>query len=399
METLIYGGPMFTAENDHMQLGWAALIADDHITAVGPLDELNARAPHATRLDVGQRTILPGLVDAHRHLIGPSAAEITPELIASGAILGVRVAHDTLAAGITTVRDPGCKHDAIFELKRAINAGLVPGPTIYAAGRNPTGQAAPRTWRNHYVRGPWEMRQAVRELARDGADWIKLVVSHTTPASGWKFCQRYLTDEEIRAAVDETHALGMRISAHTEGLEAARSLVNEGADAIEHGTVLDDDLARRMADQGTFLVPTLWLYTHDYDPTTTTPDQLEAYRAFEAEHSRSFQRALQAGVPIAVGTDAITDLPPADCLVIELELMQAHGMNTATALRAATTGGAGVLGLADRLGRLAPGYQADVIAVNGNPLKDLRALTHVDLVVQRGQVRISKLAFTPTPGG
>ena len=377
METLIYGGPMFTAENDHMQLGWAVLIADEHITAVGPLDELNARAPNATRLDVGRRTILPGLIDAHRHLIGPSAAEITPGLIASGAILGVRVAQDTLTAGITTVRDPGCKHDAIFELRRAIHAGLVPGPAIYAAGRNPTGQAAPRTWRNHYVRGPWEMRQAVRELARDGADWIKLVASHTTPASGWKFCQRYLTDEEIQAAVDETHALGMRISAHTEGLEAARSLVNAGADAIEHGTVLD---------------------THDYDPATTTPDQLEAYRAFEAEHSRGFQRALQAGVSIAVGTDAITDLPLADCLVIELELMHAHGMNTPAALRAATVGGAGVLGQADRLGRLAPGYLADVIAINGDPLKDLRALTQVDLVIQRGQICISKLAPTSTMG-
>lgn len=398
METLIYGGPMFTAENDHLRLGWAILIADGFITAVGPLAELSARAPNATRLDVGQRTILPGLIDAHRHLIGPSAAEITPELIASGAILGVRVAQDTLAAGITTVRDPGCKHDAIFELKRAINAGLIPGPTIYAAGRNPTGQAAPRTWRNHYVRGPWEMRQAVRELARDGADWIKLVVSHTTPASGWKFCQRYLTDEEVQAAVDETHALGMRLSAHTEGLDAAWSLVNAGADAIEHGTVLDDDLTRRMADQGTFLVPTLWLYTHDYNPATTTSDQLKAYRAFEAEHSRGFERALQAGVPIAVGTDAITDLPPSDCLVVELELMQSHGMSVAAALRAATVGGAGVLGLADRLGRLAPGHQADVIAVNGNPLEDLRALTQVELVLQRGQVRISKLPSASTRG-
>jgi len=398
METLIYGGPMFIGDSDHLKVGWAVLITDGLITAVGPVEELSARAPQATRLDVGQRTILPGLIDAHRHLIGPSAAEITPELIASGAILGVRVAQDTLTAGITTVRDPGCKHDAIFELRRAIHAGLVPGPAIYAAGRNPTGQAAPRTWRNHYVRGPWEMRQAVRELARDGADWIKLVASHTTPASGWKFCQRYLTDEEIQAAVDETHALGMRISAHTEGLEAARSLVNAGADAIEHGTVLDDDLVRRMADLGTFLVPTLWLYTHDYDPATTTPDQLEAYRAFEAEHSRGFQRALQAGVSIAVGTDAITDLPLADCLVIELELMHAHGMNTPAALRAATVGGAGVLGQADRLGRLAPGYLADVIAINGDPLKDLRALTQVDLVIQRGQICISKLAPTSTMG-
>ena len=207
-----------------------------------------------------------------------------------------------------------------------------------------------------------------------------------------------MTDEEIQAAVDETHALGMRISAHTEGLEAARSLVNAGADAIEHGTVLDDDLVRRMADLGTFLVPTLWLYTHDYDPATTTPDQLEAYRAFEAEHSRGFQRALQAGVSIAVGTDAITDLPLADCLVIELELMHAHGMNTPAALRAATVGGAGVLGQADRLGRLAPGYLADVIAINGDPLKDLRALTQVDLVIQRGQICISKLAPTSTMG-
>jgi imidazolonepropionase-like amidohydrolase len=183
----------------------------------------------------------------------------------------------------------------------------------------------------------------------------------------------------------------MRISAHTEGLDAARALIAAGADAIEHGSSLDDEAVRRMADQDMVLVPTLWLFTHDYDPATMTPAHLDSYRLFAAEHTRSFQRALRAGVKVAVGTDAVTDLPPADCLVTEMELMQAHGMSTAAVLRAATTGGAGVLGLADQIGRLAAGFQADVIAIAGDPLLELRALTRVDLVMQRGRLVISNL--------
>ena len=341
-------------------------------------------------------TLLPGLVDAHRHMIGASAVEVTPDLIAYGAITGVRVAQETLSAGITTVRDPGCKHAGIFALKQAIAAELIPGPVIYASGPNPTGRAAPSAWRNRYVSGPWEMRQAVRELAHDGADWIKLVVSQATSESHWRCFIRYLTDSEIRAAVDEAHALGMKISAHTEGLDAARSLIDAGADALEHASYLDEESVQRMAEQGMFLVPTLWLFTHNYDSSKMTPTLLGAYRRYQDGHSESFQRALQAGVKIAAGTDAVTPLPPADCLVIELELMQNYGMERAAALRAATTGGAGVLGLSQHLGQLKAGYQADVIAVNGNPLADLRALTQVDLVMQRGNVVISKLATSTT---
>ncbi|MFZ4848975.1 MAG: amidohydrolase family protein [Caldilinea sp.] len=391
MESILSGGPIFTAQDDQLHHNWAIHIQGEKIAAVGPLEELLSCAPAAQRVDVGGRTLLPGLVDAHRHVIGASAADVTPELIAYGAITGVRVAQETLAAGITTVRDPGCKHAGIFALKRAIADGLIPGPAIYASGPNPTGGAAPSTWRNRYVCGPWEMRQAVRELARDGADWIKLVVSQATPESNWQKCIRYLTDLEIRAAVEEAHALDMKISAHTEGLDAARSLIDAGADALEHASYLDEEAAERMAQQGMFLVPTLWLFTHNYDSSSTPPDQLDAYRRYQDGHSESFQRALRAGVKIAAGTDAVTPLPPADCLVVELELMQTHGMAVAAILQAATAGGAGVLGLNHSLGQLAVGCQADVIAVNGNPLADLRALTQVDWVMQRGRIVLSTL--------
>jgi len=397
METLLYGGPIFTAQDDQLHHNWAIRIQGEKIAAVGPLQELLSHTPAARHVDVNGRTLLPGLVDAHRHMIGASAADITSEFIAYGAITGVRVAQETLAAGITTVRDPGCKHAGIFALKRAIADELIPGPTIYASGPNPTGGAAPSSWRNRYVCWPWEMRQAVRELARYVAAWVKLVVSQATCESNWRRCIRYLTDIEIQAAVEEAHALDMRISAHTEGLDAARALIDAGADALEHASYLDEESVERMAQQGMFLVPTLWLFTHNYDPPQMTPALLDAYRRYQDGHSASFQSALQAGVRIAAGTDAVTPLPPADCLVTELELMQTHGMTRAAVLHAATAGGAGVLGLGQHLGQLAAGYQADVIAVNGNPLADLRVLTQVDWVMQRGRVFISKLDAKPQP--
>jgi imidazolonepropionase-like amidohydrolase len=391
MKTIIYGGPVFTGLGEHLERDLAILVEDDKIEAVGPLAQLVQMVPEAHGIDVKGRTILPGLVDAHRHIISVTEHEVTPELIVLGAIEGVRVAHETLSMGITTVRDPGCKHNGIFRMKQAIDEGLVPGPTVYPTGPNPTGSAAPQSWRNYFIQGPWGMRQAVRELKRNGAQWIKLVVSVDSRVSGWHRTDWFLTPEEIKAGVEESRALGLPVSGHVEGLAPAYAVVEAGFSAIEHGTAVDEKLAEVMAHKRVFYVPTLLAYSASLEqwerPLQT--EETEAFQAWVAGHRRSFQRALAAGVPIAVGTDMYR-VPPLDCYVRELELMIGNGMAPAAALRAATSTGAAILGVEDKFGVLAPGMKADLIAVNGNPLENIRALLNVDLVVKRGKEFISK---------
>ena len=391
MRTIIYGGPVFTGLGDHLEKDCAVLIRDDKIDAVGPPARLIQMAPEAHGIDVKGRTILPGLIDAHRHIISVTEAEVTPELIVLGTIEGVRVCHETLSMGITTVRDPGCKHNGIFRMKQAIDEGFVPGPTLYPAGPNPTGSAAPQSWRNWFVQGPWAMRQAVRELKRSGARWIKLVVSVDSRESGWRRTDWFLTPEEIKAGAEEAQALGLKVSGHVEGLAPAYAVTEAGFNAIEHGTVLDDKLAAIMAQKRVFYVPTLLAYSASLEQweKPLQPEESEAFHAWVGEHKRSFKRALAAGVPIAVGTDMYR-VPPLDCYVNELELMIESGMSSAAALRAATATGAALLGEESKFGVLAPGMKADLIAVEGNPLENIRALLNIALVVKHGKEFVSR---------
>jgi imidazolonepropionase-like amidohydrolase len=386
MRTIIYGGPVFTGLGEHLEKDLAILMQSDKIDAVGSLARLIQMAPEAHGIDVKGRVILPGLIDAHRHIISVTDHEATPELIVLGTIEGVRVAHEALSMGITTVRDPGCKHNGIFKMKQAIDEGFVPGPTVYPTGPNPTGSAAPQSWRNYFIQGPWAMRQAVRELRRSGARWIKLVVSVDSRESGWRRTDWFLTPEEIKAAVEEARALGLAVSGHVEGLAPAHAVVEAGFSAIEHGTVLDEALAETMAKKGVFYVPTLLAYSASLEQweKPLRSEESEAFHAWVSEHKRSFQRAVAAGVPIAVGTDMYR-VPPLDCYVRELVLMVESGMSPAAALRAATATGAAILGEENEFGTLVPGMKADLIAVEGNPLEDIHALLKVDLVIKHGK--------------
>lgn len=389
MKTLIHGGPIFTGQDAQLKEGYGVLIDDQLVEAVEPLAQLGSVSEV---INVHGRTILPGFVDAHRHIIGLTEFEVTTDLIVSGVLDGVRVASEALEAGITTVRDPGCKHNGIFEMKRAIDSDRIPGPNLYPAGPNPTGAAGPKDWRNLFVCGPWEIRQAVRELKRNGALWIKLVVSVDDRQSRWQRTDWCLSEEEIQAAVSEARLLGLRVSGHVEGLEPARAVVAAGFSAIEHGTVVDESLAETMAQRGVFYVPTLWGFgsASDQWEMPLQPEEREAFANRVAEHRRSFQRALHAGVPIAVGTDAYR-LPPPDCFVQELELFIQNGMTNFQALKAATANGAALLGEGDKFGFLAPGMRADLIAVRGNPLDDIRACTRVDFVMKKGKKYVSKI--------
>ncbi len=385
MKVLLYGGPIFTGLELQSQNDLAVLIEGSQISAVGKASELLPANTDAEIIDLQGRTLMPGMVDAHRHMIGLTDVVVDTDLIVTGAIEGVWVAINTLRSGITTVRDPGCKHMGVFTLKRMINEGFIPGPHVYAAGPNPTGTAAPEGWRNVWVDGETEIRHAVRELKRKGVDWIKFVFSCQSRTDLWSRTEKFLTFEELKAGVEEAHEYGYRVSGHVEGLEGAQQAVAAGFDAIEHGTVIDEDLAKVMVEKGVFYVPTLYAFnTMTVQEEPLKPHEQIAYDARAAEHKRSFQRALAAGVKIAVGTDMYRQ-PPSDVFVNEMRMLTKFGMSNAQALQAATVRGAELLGEEKIFGSLSQGLRADMIVVNGDPLQDLGALLHIDLVIKSGQ--------------
>lgn len=385
-QLLLVNCELFTGLEVLSEAGQAVLVEDGQIKSVGEKGSLTSAFPDAQKIDLQGHFLMPGLVDAHRHLIGYTEAKATIDVIVTGAVEGVRVAADSLKSGITTIRDPGCKHLGVLTLKRLINDGFIPGPHIYTAGPNPTGTAAPESWRNMWVDGTNEMRHAVRELKRNGVDWIKFVVSCQSRKDLWSRTDTFLTLDELKAGVDEAHQYGYRVSGHVEGLEGARSAVDAGFSAIEHGTVIDEALAKKMAELGVFYVPTLYAFdSMSVQEEPLMPQEEIAFNERAAEHKRSFQRALAAGVKIAVGTDMYR-IPPLDAFLNEIKMLVKHGMSNAQALQAATVVGAEVLGLRKLFGAIAPGLRADLITIHGNPLENLDALSQVSMVMKAGEI-------------
>ena len=380
---IFFGGLVYTGIKEGLQDGLAVLVENGRIAAVDQESVLLEAYSDGKQVDLKGKTLMPGMVDTHRHLIGLTDIVVDTDLIVTGAVEGVRVAQDALRSGITTIRDPGCKHMGVFTLKRLINEGFIPGPHIYAAGPNPTGAAAPEGWRNMWVDGEVEIRHAVRELKRYGVDWIKLLVSAQSRRDLWSRTDKFLTFEELQAGVNEAHQYGYRVSGHVEGLDGAQMAVEAGFSAIEHGTVVDEALAERMAELGVFYVPTLFAFdTMSEQEDPLLPHEVEPFNTRAAEHKRSFQRALDAGVKIAVGTDMYR-LPPMDSYINELRMLTQYGMSNAQALHAATYNGAAILGKENEFGTIAPGMRADLIVVDGNPVNDLACLLNIVLVIKK----------------
>lgn len=366
------------------------VVERQRIVGVAPVSELPDESDART-IDVAGRHVLPGLIDSHFHLMSRSQPEISDDRVTLSAIEGVQTARQAIEAGVTTVRDPGCKHRGIYALREEIASGRVVGPRAMVAGPNVTGSHAAAEWRNAFADGPDEVRKVVRKAILAGADFVKLVLSHEPPERGWSVLVRYLTDEEIAAAVSEAHALDRRVGCHCEGLEPARAAVDAGMDCIDHGTVIDEELAQRMAERGTALVPTLWAYSTRTQVGWGVFDRVESARyeeAFLAEHRASFRYALEAGVMIGAGSDSIVEIPETDATVCELEALRDAGMAPVDVLRAGTINGATILGIEEETGSLDAGKRADVIAVDGNPLDDLRVLERPSLVVKDGNALV-----------
>jgi len=350
-------------------------------------------------VDLGGLTLMPGLINCHVHLCMAGDADpartLADESYAATVVSAVVHAQRTVEAGVTTVRDLGGREYAEIAVRDGVRAAVIPGPRVLCAGRAIciTGGHG---WRlvGRQADGPDDLRRAVREQLRAGADVIKLVATGGVMTPGVDPRAAQLTLDELRAGVDEAHRARRRAAAHAMADEGIAWCLDAGIDTIEHGVFLTESLAARMAQQGTALVATL-VAPHaivEGGLAAGIPEfAVQKSIALRERHLESFRLAMRAGVTIAAGTDAGTPLNPHGTLVPELSLMVGAGMEPLQALRAATSVAARVLALQDETGTIAPGLAADLIAVEGDPASDVKALDAIRLVLAGGRTVVSRL--------
>jgi imidazolonepropionase-like amidohydrolase len=357
--------------------------------------------PPPCAIDLAGRTVLPGLIDAHAHVsqdtdrspgFGPPRAlhgdePRPPEL---GYFVLAAMARVLLEAGITTVRDVGGYGGEAIVLRQAVELGIVPGPRILSCGRILSATSPGAVIFGTMYRaadGPWEMRKAVREQIRDGADYIKIMATGARSVVREDPEPAQMTRDEVAAVVEEAHRMGYRVAAHAEGLGGARIAVEEGVDTIEHGLSLHraPELLARMAQQGTVLVPTLSTFVDLAERFVDEfPVRLVEQAKRQADDAHATLRAAHAaGVTLAMGYDS----GPPGANATELVRMAAGGIGASAAIRAATLGSAQALGIADEVGTIAVHRAADLLVVDGDPLADPAILvdpTRRWLVLQAG---------------
>jgi imidazolonepropionase-like amidohydrolase len=364
-------------------------------------DATGERVPDGA-VDLGGRTLLPGLVDAHVHLssdvsrspgLGPPPRREgePPRPRELGYFVLANSARALLGAGITTVRDVGSYDDEALVLREAIRLGLTDGPRVLSCGRilsatAPGGRIFGSMYRE--ADGPDELRKAVREQLRRGADFVKVMATGARSVVGEDPEPAQLTRPELGAVVEEAHRMGVRVAAHAEGLGGVRLAVQEGVDTIEHGLSLHREpaLLERMAEGGIVLVPTLSTF-HDLAErfaAAFAPVLVEQAKRQREEAYRTLAAARAAGVVLAMGHDSG---PPGDDAA-ELVRMVEGGLSPLAAIAAATSGAARALGLHEEVGVVEPGKVADLVVVDGDPLADIQVLGDralLWLVVQAGR--------------
>jgi imidazolonepropionase-like amidohydrolase len=356
-------------------------------------------APSGTTLRLDGLTLLPGLINCHVHLCFGGEADpgtaMVKEPFAATVIKAAMRARQTVEAGVTTVRDLGGRDYAELSVRDAVRSGTIPGPRVLCAGKGIciTGGHG---WQliGREADGPDEVRKAVREQLRAGADVIKIFATGGVMTPGVDPNSAQLTLDEVAAAIEEARKAGRRTAAHAQGSDGIANCLEGGITTIEHGIFLTEALCRRMARDGVALVPTL-IAPHaivEGGVAAGIPEfAVRKSLAVRDRHSESFQMALRLGVPIAAGTDAGTPLNPHGSLVPELELMVKGGLAPLAAITSATATAARVLGLEGETGRIAPGLAADLLAVAGNPAERIQALDDVRLVLAAGRTAVDRL--------
>jgi imidazolonepropionase-like amidohydrolase len=363
-------------------------IEDGRISAVVPVKGSRDSA------SFGDTTILPGLVDAHVHLVFEASPDINalvqPDTTAAGALRSAANARLHLAAGVTTVRDLGSPDGIVVDVASSVGTPLLPDtPGILATGQVLTVTGGHGYFMRREVDGEDAFRRGVRAEIKRGAGAIKVI------ATGGVITRQGLpgatatTLDELRAAVEEAHNAGLRVAAHAHGTEGIKRAIEAGVDTIEHASYLDDKALELFLEHGAWMVSTLLaserLMPHLEDPAMPAHVR-EKIQDHTAREAASLEWAVTAGVRIAAGTDAGTGYNPHGGLPEQVSLLERHGMSREHALAAATAGSAQAIGLADSAGRIAAGYPADLLVVNGDPLVDLAALQDVGAVYVGGRL-------------
>ena len=399
--TVIHAGSLIDGTSATARRDQAIVVRGGRIESVGAWSAASVPAG-ATVIDLSGSTVLPGLIDAHTHiLLDPAGADYDEQLlkqsVAFRAARATALARRFLEQGFTTIRDVETEGAGYADvgIKQAIERGYVAGPRMFVCTRaiSSTGGYSldgyapdvdvPRG--AQLIDGPVEARKAAREQLSNGADWIKVYMNHRSwvDAKGNLVSQPTLTLEELKAIVDEAHGWGRKVACHAYNGVGLHRALDGRCDSIEHGLDLDDAAVAQMVRQGTWLVPTMMPYFYEWAPEGTPAGAKDRKRA--EVHGPSLRKALKAGVKIAFGTDA-GSFPWSEPLAKEFGYMVKEGMTPMAAIQSATGRSGEMLGMPGVLGVVAPGAFADVVAVTGDPLANVEALQAVTFVMKDGKV-------------
>ncbi len=398
--TVIHAGALVVDAESQPRGPSTITVTDGKIVSVA--DGFTAAPVQAVTVDLKDKTVVPGMVDLHVHLTGDPGGDFWKGAVEPDewdVVVGAKNARLTALAGFTTVREAGSGPASAFSLRRGTAEGFIDGPRIVAAGPSLAivgGHGDVSGFRPEVnelldsgftCTGAVECAEKVRLASQNGADIIKITATGGVLSQQGRGLEAHFTSAEMKSIADTAHSLGLKVMAHAHGARGIEAAARAGIDSIEHGTYLDEAAARAIKDNGTVLVPTLMAFkgvTERLGQGVYTPVVEDKIRDV-AETARVFMgKALRWGVPIAFGTDAGVFGHGRNAG--EFALMVEQGMSHRDAFAAATTHAARVLGLENEIGRIAPGYSADLIAVEANPLDDTSTLENVDWVMVRGRV-------------
>ncbi len=396
--SVIRAGKLIDVVTGRVLANQVIVIRGTKIEAVGA----NVAIPVGAKvIDLSKMTVLPGLIDCHTHLADLTDAEplnVLQRSVAETAFLAIPNASVTLLAGFTTVRDVGV-YRAFNDvaMRDAIAKGIIIGPRMYVAGAYVTitgGAGAmtglppdiqlPLDLRFGVADSPWEVRQRIRDLAHRGADHIKILSTGAVLTHGSNPKSIEFTPEELRAAVEEAANFGLRVEAHAHAAEGIKNAIRAGAASIEHATLIDDEGIALAKQHGTYLDMDIYDEECIQSSPSTPADFLQHDADLAEAQRRNFTKAVRAGVKMSFGTDA--GVCPHGINARQFAFMVKYGMTPMQAIQSATVNAADLIGHSELFGSITAGKSADIIAVNGDPLANIRELEHVQFVMKEGTV-------------
>ncbi|HLJ49146.1 MAG TPA: amidohydrolase family protein [Bryobacteraceae bacterium] len=408
-DTIIHAGRLIDVQTRQVKTKASIVIHDGRVLRI---EDGFAAPPGLDVIDLADYTVLPGLIDCHKHISmrpgSPNRFEdLVTQTVADETVAAVLNARAILDAGFTSFRNVGSRGDVDLAIKRAIEKGLIPGPRMWVSGAplsptgghgDPSNGLAPgitdADWGDSIVNGPADARRVVREHRKRGDNVIKLMPSGGVGSVGDDPTLQLMANDEMASAIETAHALGMRVCAHAHGKQAIDNAARLGVDSIEHGTYADAESFALMKQHGTCFVPTVYVSRMLFEIAQAHPESLPPHIVKKIQEvgpvtAGMFRLALKSGVKIAFGTDTGAAFRTGGAAK-ELTEMVRLGMDPMDALVSATRTAAELIGDERNIGAIAPGFYADIVAVHGDPLTNIREMESVKFVMKGGIVYLKQ---------